>query len=209
MTSLLGCSGEDFGSVLRSLGYRPHLEKPPQDAAEAIAPNADAVASEGQAEPTAPADTAPEPDARAAEEIAAAPPATDTTEASPPVPPTETGSAEADTAASEVPADAAPPPPEMVEVWRWHRQDKPRARRQHQAPRRHASQAVPPAGPEAEKRPPRPHRKPRSIQGPRSDVPPRNARFKEPPAKPEKAPDPNSPFAALAALKAMLEGKAD
>src|SRR5262249_18745705 len=36
MTSLAGCSGEDFGSVLRSLGYR--MEKRPKPAASPLAP---------------------------------------------------------------------------------------------------------------------------------------------------------------------------
>ena len=50
MTSLTGASGEDFASILRSLGYR--MERKPKPA-EVVAPSAEAAATE-----TAPAETA-------------------------------------------------------------------------------------------------------------------------------------------------------
>src|SRR5262249_57044297 len=62
MTSLAGCSGEDFASVLRSLGY--HMEKrpkpaepPPSALAEAVPPaaSADAPPPEDAASDQAPA----------------------------------------------------------------------------------------------------------------------------------------------------------
>ncbi len=69
MTSLLGCSGEDFASVLTALGYRmerrPAPPKPePETPAEATAPQGAEVAS-GVVEPAAPeAEAASEGEAR-------------------------------------------------------------------------------------------------------------------------------------------------
>src|SRR4029077_13084998 len=97
MTSLLGCSGEDFASVLRALGYRVErkpapvkkepaaveIAAPPTDAAlltmEAPASNEDeavpAAPSEIAEAVTAPVETiiAEEPPESAAAQVAAAP----------------------------------------------------------------------------------------------------------------------------------------
>jgi ATP-dependent RNA helicase SUPV3L1/SUV3 len=73
MTSLVGCAGEDFGAILRSLGYRMEKRpKPPApatpEASEAPAPApAPAIA---QAEPAAAAESAIEPAAESAIESA-------------------------------------------------------------------------------------------------------------------------------------------
>ena len=65
MTSLLGCSGEDFASVLTALGYRmerrPAPPKPPAEAtapAGATAPEGAAVPASAEAQPAAPEATA-------------------------------------------------------------------------------------------------------------------------------------------------------
>lgn len=99
MTSLLGCAGEDFGSVLKALGYRvdrrpapppkPVVAAPPAAEAEAkpegeapavagdaapegeASPAAEAPAGDSATEPEAPAEAAPEAGAVAAEPVAA------------------------------------------------------------------------------------------------------------------------------------------
>jgi ATP-dependent RNA helicase SUPV3L1/SUV3 len=56
MTSLLGCSGEEFASILRSLGYRMEM-RPKPAAAPAAAPVAESAAQpESPAQPAAPAE---------------------------------------------------------------------------------------------------------------------------------------------------------
>ena len=59
MTSLLGCSGEDFASVLKSLGYRTEKRKVPKPAPRLVHPAVTVTAEEAAAgpaaEPTAPA----------------------------------------------------------------------------------------------------------------------------------------------------------
>ena len=105
MTSLLGCSGEDFASVLSALGYRMERRPaPPKPAAEeapaeaAVADGADAAAPEAEAAPETPAeDAAPAVEAlETAEPMAIAEPAT-----------AEAPAAEPDTTAP-APADEAP-----------------------------------------------------------------------------------------------------
>ena len=130
MTSLTGTSGEDFASILRSLGYR--MEKRPRPAEE---PAPQEQPAETAAEPseapaeteTAPAEIDAAPEAEAAEtpaEATADAPAPETPEA-----PAETAAeATAETVAAEAaPAapDAAEPAtpaepaePAMIEVWR-------------------------------------------------------------------------------------------
>ncbi len=83
MTSLVGCSGEEFGSILKSLGYRmemrPAPEKPAPEAQIAEAQVAEATEGGAAAAPgTAPA--AAEPPAEASLEQAEAAPATETAE---------------------------------------------------------------------------------------------------------------------------------
>ncbi|TBW40465.1 helicase [Siculibacillus lacustris] len=104
MTSLLGCSGEDFASVLKSLGYRVEKRKVPKPAprvppAAVIVPVevAEAAAS-AAAEVSAEATPAP---AEATEIVASEPVATTETEA-----PAETVAAEA--APESAPAEAEP-----------------------------------------------------------------------------------------------------
>ncbi|MEX0590138.1 MAG: helicase-related protein, partial [Xanthobacteraceae bacterium] len=108
MTSLAGCSGDDFASILRSLGYR--LDRRPPLPPQAPAPPAQADAA---------AETAP----------ALAPDVPAAIESPDPAPPVETASVEAapielglgglDPADPVAPAvQAAPAEPVLVDVWR-------------------------------------------------------------------------------------------
>lgn len=140
MTSLTGASGEDFASILRSLGYR--MEKRPKPPEAAVPPEeqkpAEAAAAETPATEAAPAE-------EATADAADAVPATETVEApatpksllpdgpefvTPPTPspdlvpePTADAVAQPEAVveaapAAEATAAAAPAEPEMVEVWR-------------------------------------------------------------------------------------------
>jgi ATP-dependent RNA helicase SUPV3L1/SUV3 len=260
MTSLTGASGEDFASILRSLGYRMERRQKPAEPAPAAAP-AEQVATpvetaspaEGNPEIQAPsvaegeaAVSVPEVSHEAVQEPveAALQPAAEFVTASPEVQ-TETAPAPP---VAEATADGAPEKPAeepvMIEVWRqgraarpegprrprfkrretgWHKVAEQGAPRQPEAaiPAVAAAEAgaSPPSGevtateqPHA-KRHQRHHRRQKPEQ--RFDRPPRE-RDRERPARPQrferrerdKAPDPNSPFAKLAALKAQLEADA-
>jgi ATP-dependent RNA helicase SUPV3L1/SUV3 len=135
MTSLTGSSGEDFASVLRSLGYR--MEKKPKPAE--VAPTAP---TEVAAEPNTPAETVPpetpveaaiapiteevpESIAAPAEPSAAIEAAAETpvaTAVAPIAPEGETAIApvpeEPAEQAAEAKSDEKPAEPEMIEVWR-------------------------------------------------------------------------------------------
>ena len=141
MTSLTGSSGEDFASVLRSLGYRMEkkpkpAEAPPAPAVEAASatsapesPPADGATAEPPPahETTMPAEAPVEPAAPAAEP-ASAPAESVAIEAAAETPAAEGVAPVApDVTAEPVPADAAsseakpeekPAEPEMIEVWR-------------------------------------------------------------------------------------------
>jgi len=69
MTSLTGASGEDFASILRSLGYRMDRKPKPTDAPAPLAAVTEATAASGDglAPPAAPADLAPAENAAAAD----------------------------------------------------------------------------------------------------------------------------------------------
>jgi len=250
MTSLLGCSGDDFSSVLRSLGYRmerrpaPPVGKavPATDAADGGQSDGDdsrptsddgTVAVDTKIDGASPshdgadativttgADASPPSDTGATTD-GGSPPATaadrtsaeDDAEAAPdgagPLP----SVASQETEASEPVAAATSEEPAFIEIWRPGRRDRQRSeRRGPPKPRRgQAAAAAEPGSP------------PRSNDGSRSPDtpavkgrPPRKRRFDRPSGKPpppkaptEKRADPNSPFAALAALKAQLEGKDD
>jgi ATP-dependent RNA helicase SUPV3L1/SUV3 len=187
MMSLVGCSGDEFESILRSLGYRKQTIK--------------RTIAEPAAEPVAAA--IPSPEATVAD-----PPAAETAD----TPVAETAgepTPEATATDAETTASAPPPSPPVavevreVEVMVWR-----------MAPRR----------PPQEKRPPRNDRRPERAEGKSDARPPREQRFGKgkPPRKFEKnaeprrfsseprrgnrEPDPNSPFAVLAALKATMGG---
>jgi ATP-dependent RNA helicase SUPV3L1/SUV3 len=156
MTSLTGTSGEDFASVLRSLGYR--MEKRPKPAEATAPPAPEATPAEPAAEapaleasPETPVEAAIAPVAEAAPEATAAPvepsaaieaaPETPVAAATAPVVPEAAAAPEHP---AEATAEAKPAEPEMIEVWRPGRPpEERRARpprregeRREQAPRR-------------------------------------------------------------------------
>jgi len=266
MTSLTGASGEDFASILRSLGYRMERRPKPAEPAPAAAPAEQAAApaetaAESNPDVQAPSvegdaaehESAPEVSHEALQEPveAALQPAADLVTASPRAVTEEIETAAApSSAAAEAGADVTPDKPAeepvMIEVWRPGRAARPEGERRRprfkrreagrhktaeQGASRQPDAAVPavaaapteasPPGAESAateqphaKRHQRHHRRPKPEQ--RFDRPPRERDRERPPRPPrferprerEKAPDPNSPFAKLAALKAQLEADA-
>jgi ATP-dependent RNA helicase SUPV3L1/SUV3 len=212
MMSLVGCSGEEFQGILKSLDFRMQKKKakreaPPQPAVSESIPHAEPVVYE------APAEAA----------VTLAPPMVEVADAEPAaeqVPPeaaqTTDGSA----------ADGAAPPttqPEEIEleVW-WPRDTGPfRHHREGAEARGHNHhRRKPPAAaatsetkaegqqtrPERQSRPNRPRRDERpkaDDRKPKADWKPREERK----PRPEKPMDPNSPFAILSALKARMSGE--
>ena len=255
MTSLVGSSGEDFASILRSLGYR--MERRPKPAEPVVEPQADpVVVAPGQGEVAAVEPPASEPvidpaDA-AGEEL---PPAIEAVQAQIDAPSegqidaqpqAEAGplpEAQSEVNAVATPAETEPQAaaePELIEVWRPGRIEH-RERRPHGRQRREKGRGAPaapadaatvtpgtvavvgegspaegaPAAPPSEGRGPR-HGRPRQDRGhhgkkgrrpdSRPDSRPDARGEQRPrPERREKQPDPNSPFAKLAALKAQLE----
>lgn len=240
MTSLLGASGEDFSTVLKSLGYR--VERKPVVATEelpsAVEPAA-ADQSPGAAKIDDAGDTSMSPadaetivvDASSSADVETAASAIE-----------ESSSSELENGA-EVPAnsgvtapvaqsaaddaggddpnrptldvnetvrdlerlDSSPAEPSFVEIWR-----PGRSKRRPSAPRKRAQSASaadrPGKSVNSLDKTARPRRKDRTRRGDRSRVkqdsaPPK----KEARSRLERQPDPDSPFAALAALKADLE----
>lgn len=213
MTSLLGCSGEDFASILSSLGYR--LRRTPKVAA-----------------PVAPAEASAE--APALEQTLAEAGSVETAETAPaaaePVAPAEAVPGPAEGVIDETPvaaaAETAPAEPQFDEVWfpggRRHNDNNHRGRQPRregdadgQAPGRRPDRQRPenrgprrPAGeprPEGDARPQggKPHHQGKR----RPDKADRPEREDRRPPREERKPvfDPDSPFAALAALR----GKTD
>ena len=260
MTSLTGASGEDFASILRSLGYRMERRPKPAEPAPAAAP-AEQVAT--PVETASPAESNPEVQAPsvAEGEAAVSVPEVSHEAVQEPVEAALQPAAEFVTASPEVQTETAPAPPVaeatadvapekpaeepvMIEVWRQGRAARPEGPRRPRFKRRETgrhkvteqgasrrpdeavpavaavpTEASPPSAESAaieqphEKRHQRHHRRHKPEQ--RFDRPPRE-RDRERPARPQrferrerdKAPDPNSPFAKLAALKAQLEADA-
>jgi len=257
MTSLTGASGEDFASILRSLGYR--MERRPQPIAAVPAP-VPTVAEGSETPAPVPTDVAvaPEDAAPVSVSVMAAQSVAD----EPPVETPETVkvvAAEVEapatvevTAAAESlvePPTAVAAEPAMIEVWRPGRVARPaRGRRPHAGQGGAGRHSANPSGESAEAsaiapegaapgpvaqtgpiaaaetdKASRPERHPRSrrrerneqrFERPRRERPPahagrheRNKRHEREDRR-EKAPDPNSPFAKLAALKAQLEADA-
>jgi len=212
MTSLLGCSGEDFSSILTSLGYRVRrTPKAPVPAVPAEA-SAEAPALEAVLEDNAASDAAV---------IEEAPAVTAPAEAAAPV---EGAIADAAPAAQAdaVAAEAVPAEPQFDEVWfpggrrneqRRHdgrprregaegqeqggngrRPDRPRHGK---GPRRHDGEDRPQGG--------KPNGKGRDEE--RRSRPDKGERPDRRPPREERKPafDPDSPFAALAALRGKTE----
>jgi ATP-dependent RNA helicase SUPV3L1/SUV3 len=199
MMSLVGCSGEEFESILRSLGYRKQTIKRSQEQpAQAETPVLEDAAN-----------AAPAPDAVDSPQLAA--------EAAPLPEP----AASIETAPEPVATSAPPAPVEVVAttdievtVWRMAPRRPPQSQRPQQnkrTPRTGERGKNADAAPNAqgarearEGRPPRrdrPDGKKPFRKG--SDAPPRQ--YSSAPRR-ERGPDPNSPFAVLAALKANMAG---
>jgi ATP-dependent RNA helicase SUPV3L1/SUV3 len=176
MTSLTGASGEDFASILRSLGYRIEKRlKPAEPAATAAEPETTAVSTATDAAPATPAEATPDapvadgeyaptlaPDAEPVEDTAVEPPAqaaadeTAVPADSPAgplpahalLPSIEFTSAEATPAPADA-VPAAPAEPEMIEVWRPGRpqgERRPRDAERRGSRRRHERPATPAEG---------------------------------------------------------------
>lgn len=227
MTSLVGCAGEDFASILRALGYRMERRPSPPEPTAVAATVTDPVVSEASAEAAIETPAVPEPNATAAvsestaktDEAASTAPA-DTAEA-------VTSSEPAATASSET----APPEPVLIEVWR---PGRPQGARRPPQPRKDERRKSEPRKPPlddtavieaksldapASEVKPDAHsdrsdrRDGRRQRFPREDRP-RAERKDRPQHKPrhshprERPIDPNSPFAALLELKAKLEASA-
>ncbi|MEX0851872.1 MAG: helicase-related protein [Bauldia sp.] len=208
MTSLLGCSGDDFASVLRSLGY--HMVRRPAPKRQGPTPSeppGTAISLAAPADPNPPAETTLIPDG-----------------------PQSAPSSEADAALDAVPAGSqagepdVPAEPQFIEVWQPVRRDRgqpARSRRRASitgAPAATASAA--PAQPKADASAngaARNHpdgaerqRRRKAKDGPRRPASQTDQfRFSTRPSheRRDKPVDPDSPFAALAALKAELEGR--
>jgi ATP-dependent RNA helicase SUPV3L1/SUV3 len=199
MTSLLGCSGAEFASILQALGYRVERRPlPPKEIADPLPATAETPDPSANAEAAAPSDVAIVDPA-----VAETPTAAESTEAP-----------------AQEPAPAAEP--QFVEIWRpggGNRRAAHRERRQQHRPRPVAASAAsaPSAEPQAAtegasapeprtERPPRqPHRQRRPDRT-REDRKERGAPVHAS-RRPERPIDPDSPFAALAALKSQLESQ--
>ena len=238
MTSLLGCSGEDFASVLKSLGYRVEKRKVKKQVVHA-APVVAAVAAEVAVEaPAEAAETVAEPIVEETPVIEAVVETETGTEAPAEIATPTEAPVEAETEAP-VEAVAVPTVEEIeveIDVWRpgrfdrgdrhqgnhGHRGgdrnrggergerpagDRPEPRRddrQNAAGRRARDAVMPPRGGDAG---PRPDRSADGRPPRRDDRAPERPRNDDRAKRVEKPVDPNSPFAALLALKAELESK--
>ena len=201
MTSLLGCSGEDFASVLRGLGYRAERRPLPTVAAPPT-PN---PPSQGEyTEPVLAAAAAAE--SPAGEE----PESADGDTSTQPTSEVDAGRQGAD---GEEPDIAEPA---FLEIWRPARRDRtgtdrsgaPRRRRASRQPKSAASgQGDADAAATAAKQANKGKRPPRKA-GKRQFDSARDRGATNRSASPQKSrADPDSPFAALAALKTQLENK--
>ena len=206
MMSLVGCSGEEFASLLRGLGYRSQVEAVTPPAKEAPKENEAAPAAEQGAEADAtsalsavetPEEPAPagEPEEMPAADVPAPVEAADEGEATPEeqasAPASPETSSEAVSVGATLAAETAAPV--EMEIWRPVR-------------KRHGGK------PENERKKPRRDKKKHDgEQEAHGNKPQRRDRRPTPPAKPdrkprEREPDPDSPFAALAVLKERVRG---
>ncbi|MBX3495607.1 MAG: disulfide oxidoreductase [Parvibaculum sp.] len=197
MMSLVGCSGEEFASLLQGLGYRSQRETIVPRLADASTP--DAGATEAGAAPRTSAEAAL---AEIVDAIAA-PIAGETPETAPEPQAEVAAVAPAATAPGE-PAETAAAV--ELEIWR------PVRRKQEGRPARRRPQnkaKTEPGEKPAEARGER-HRKPKRKSDERGERPAKNTRpdnsHREPRKPRDREPDPDSPFAALAVLKERVRG---
>ncbi|WP_428648058.1 helicase-related protein [Roseibium sp.] len=237
MTSLLGCAGEDFSAVLKSLGYRvetKEVQRPaapkttqeqPAEASEAAAAQGDEAAEAAtevavaeadvsvesetaapEAAPQEPAETVTETVADAAPEASAeAPVEAAATETAPEAAAAPAAEAAAEGEAAEAPAGETETV--TIEIWRPGRHDR-RPRGRHDQRRGDNRRGQGPKGGQGEKRFGKGGRGgPKGQRGSQQDGQRNfdgNRRDRAPKDKPI---DPNSPFAALMALKADMDNK--
>jgi ATP-dependent RNA helicase SUPV3L1/SUV3 len=178
MMSLVGCSGEEFEGILRSLGFRMQKKKIRRPAAPAPIVETESPAAETETISAAVAE--PEP------EVAVPDPE--------PVVATAT-EAESVLAVEEPVSPPLEPTLEEIEIEVWWPRDTGPFRHRPEAKTQHRPQSKPK---DQKERPPRPERKQQANE--------RNERREEPKRRPEKPLDPNSPFAVLGALKAKMMG---
>jgi len=193
MTSLLGCAGEDFASILKSLGYR--LQRTPIETPVAGADEvADLTKIDGETPPADETEATAETPAEAVDLADAA--KLDGAEAAP-----------EETTAAAPEAETVPEEQKFDEVW-FPGSRRPDANRHQRRPAAKGQDGQAQQDKPQEGRGKPHHGKPRpksngsrdSHNGPRDnakDNRPRNA----PPPRKEKPFDPDSPFAALAALR--------
>lgn len=210
MMSLVGCSGEEFESILRSLGYRKHTVKRPAPAPMTEAPAATAASESGtapaEAEFVSTASFRETPDAAQAAPGGAVLSDGSTVETAetiqrpgPPGPPSP------DTPIPD------PPPPEKpidapaaeieVEVWRL----APRRPPQRPRPEKREARENGAGKQQRDARPPRRGKAEGKKPFRQGGEPPPPRRYSSEPRR-GREPDPNSPFAVLAALKANMAG---
>jgi ATP-dependent RNA helicase SUPV3L1/SUV3 len=237
MTSLIGASGEDFAKILRALGYR--MERRPRPPAGEPAQQPQVAAAGESIGATASPSVAPEgpgiagaagaasPASEAAEPGSSRFPGTPETSASAEPGEEKTGSLQLIQATPE--ASTPVPPPQaggphegeqQIEVWcRARPEQRSRERTRAHAPRV-SERKRPAVSAEEHRPPPRPKRDragahPSLQAAPRQPRPDRESRGfpgkgrVERRDRSERAPDPNSPFAKLAELKAQLEAAKD
>jgi ATP-dependent RNA helicase SUPV3L1/SUV3 len=180
MMSLVGCSGEQFQDILKSLGFRMQEKKVKRPAIAVSEPETPAEPQAVQTAETDPPPLSPEPDRPSPEPEAVA----EVAMAAPPVETTE-------------PALMPEAAQEEIEIEVWWPKDTGPFR--HHGPKK-PHRAFPkrplreqPQGTE-DKKEPRPER-------PRKPPPPAK------PRRPEKPVDPDSPFAVLGALRERLTAK--
>ncbi len=211
MTSLLGCAGEDFSAVLKSLGYRletKEVEKPVTAKPDEVAPETTDAAVlpqepvETAAETAIPESAEPVAEAATAEDAGIVEGASAAAEAS-------AATAETD-AVDETPAEVVETETVTIEIWRPGRSDRrPRNRGQDNrrgGDNRKGGQGQGRGGEQrgGDKRPGGP--KGGKGRGPKSFAGDQKRGDRAP--KKDKPIDPNSPFAALLALKEGM-GKKD
>ena len=235
MTSLIGASGEDMAVILKGLGYRMERRpKPVEPAAQCAEPERPADAHEA-ARPADPGEPAPEPapiEEPPVKEPEIEPPAQDVPVEEPPLreppareppqeePPVEEPAVPApDDATAAAPQTISEPEqpaePEAIEVWqlapthprhrpRTRAPDQPRqAKREHDGEEQRRRPGKPRRG-DGKRRPPRGERQGGERQGGERQGGGRPL-WQQQPRPRERAVDPDSPFAALEALKKEME----
>ncbi|GAA4526529.1 hypothetical protein GCM10023174_12770 [Chelativorans composti] len=193
MMSILGATAEDMEAILKGLGYRAEAKPAEEVQAHLAALGATETAPAAEAKPAPAAETTPSTEegeqssAAAAEETAGEQPAAEAPAAETATPTTEEAAATAP--AGEPAAEEAPKP---VLVWRQARfERRPQPQRDRKAAEKSRNRDARPAEGRGQDRP-------KKGEGKKGDQ--RRPKREERPVKI----DPNSPFAALAALKEQL-----